>query len=98
MTPKPATESSETRTTRVSVLWFTVVVALVLLVLLIIFMLQNSNEVEVHFFGFEALIPLGLTVLIATVAGGLLVVIVGVIRMTQLRRRERRQRHDLTKS
>jgi uncharacterized integral membrane protein len=62
------------------------------MVLLIILILQNQARVEVTYLGLEALLPLGVALLIAAVTGGALVAIVGVIRLTQLRRHAKRLR------
>ena len=79
-------------TTRAAAAWFATAVALVLLVLLIILILQNQNVVKVNYLGFTGSIPLGTALLIAAVAGGAVVTIVGVIRLTQLRFATRRAR------
>jgi uncharacterized integral membrane protein len=66
----------------------------VLLVLLIIFILQNPTRVDVSYLGFTGSLPLGVALLLAAVAGGVLVAIAGVARVTQLRMNARRTRHD----
>lgn len=82
------------RFTRASAAWVAVGGALLLLILLIVFMLQNSTRVEVHFLGAEGTIPLGLALLIAAVAGGVVVAIAGIARITQLRINVRRERRS----
>lgn len=82
--------SGASRFTRTSATWVAVGAALLLLILLIIFMLQNSTKVEVQFFGAVGTIPLGLALLIAAVAGGVVVAIAGAARITQLRHSVRR--------
>lgn len=106
-TPSPSEESSidapaagasspdargASRFTRASAAWVAVGAALVLLILLIAFMLQNSTRVEVNFLGAVGTIPLGLALLIAAVAGGVVVAIAGMARITQLRINVRRSR------
>lgn len=54
-------------------------------VLLIVFMLQNTGHVDVHFLWLQGSLPLALALFIAAVGVGLLVMIVGTARMTQLR-------------
>lgn len=88
-TDKPA---AEPHVTRVSAAWAFVAVALVLLVLLIIFILQNPARVQVQFLGLSASLSLGMAMLISAVAGGLVVTVVGVARLTQLRINARRAR------
>ena len=80
--------------TRTSGIWAAVVALVVLLVLLAIFVLQNVQQVEVTYFGWQGQAPLASALLIATASGALIAVIAGTLRILQLRRRVRRaQRH-----
>ncbi len=82
-------------TTRAAAAWLATAAALVVLALLIILILQNQETVDVHYLGLAGSLPLGTALLIAAVAGGVIVMIVGVVRLTQLRveaRRARRRR------
>ncbi len=80
--------------TRTSGIWAAVVALVVLLVLLAIFVLQNVQEVEVTYFGWQGQAPLASALLIATASGALIAVIAGTLRILQLRRRVRRaQKH-----
>lgn len=80
------------RRTRFGGAWVaSVLFALVLLVLLV-FILENSQQVKISFFGANGHLPLGVAMLLAAVGGILLVVIPGVGRMIQLRRTARRHR------
>ena len=87
-TPPPSARA----TTRAAAAWFATAVALVLLVLLIILILQNQAVVTLHYLGFTGSLPLGTALFIAAVAGGAVVAIVGVVRLTQLRVTARRVR------
>ena len=78
--------------TRAAAAWFATAVALVLLVLLIVLILQNQDVVTLHYLGFTGSLPLGTALFIAAVAGGAVVAIVGVVRLTQLRVTARRAR------
>lgn len=80
------------RFTRASAAWVATAAALLLLVLMIIFMLQNSTRVTVHFLGLTGSLPLGMAMVIATVAGGVLVAIAGTARIAQLRANARRSK------
>ncbi len=80
------------RGSRTSGVWTAVVALIVLLVLLAVFVLQNTQEVQVTYFGWEVQAPLAAALLIATAAGGLIVVAAGSLRILQLRRRVRRER------
>jgi uncharacterized integral membrane protein len=78
--------------TRTSGMWTAIAVAAVVLLLLLIFILQNLQSVTVSFLGFEGALPLGVGLLLAAVAGALVVVVTGVARIIQLRRLARRHR------
>ncbi|MGO4453835.1 lipopolysaccharide assembly protein LapA domain-containing protein [Arthrobacter sp. RAF14] len=86
--PKPSASTA----TRAGTVWVAVVVALILLVLLIIFILTNQVPVNIMFLGLESSLPLGVALLMAAVAGGLLVAAAGVARILQLRLKARRVR------
>lgn len=91
--PEGAAPSSKDplRGSRASGVWVAVVALVVLLVLLSVFVLQNTQEVEVTYFGWEGEAPLAATLLIAVAAGLLIAVIAGSLRILQLRRRVRRE-------
>lgn len=76
---------------RTAMIWIFTIAALLLLVLLIVFILQNQDAVLVRYFGLEGQLPLGVALLIAAVAGGLLVAASGVARVTALRIKARRE-------
>ncbi len=82
----------EVRHTRVSALWVGMIAASVVLIALLVFILQNSQKVTVSFLSFDASIPLAVALLLAAVAGVLLVAIPGVARIVQLRRAVRKNR------
>ena len=86
------------RMTRASAVWVAVAAALLLLVLLIVFIQQNPTKVEVQFLGMEGTLSLGMALLIAAVAGGVVVAIAGVARVTQLRMNARRTRRATTQA
>jgi uncharacterized integral membrane protein len=80
--------------TRTSSFWAAVVALVVLLVLLAVFVLQNVQQVEISYFGWQGQAPLASALLIAAASGALIVVVAGTLRIMQLRRRVRRaQRH-----
>ena len=67
---------------------------IVLLLLLAVFILQNTQKVEISFFGWNGQAPLAASLLIATVAGALVVATAGALRILQLRRRVKRERRS----
>ena len=75
--------------TRISAAWVATGVALVLLVLLLIFILQNLQQVRVHYLGFSPKMPLGVAMLLAAVVGGIVVAITGGLRLIQLHRSQK---------
>jgi uncharacterized integral membrane protein len=85
------------RRTRISGLWVAVACFAVVLLLLLIFILQNSRTVEVSYFGAHGHLPLGVALLLAAVAGVLLIVLPGGARILQLRSTARRHRHADTR-
>lgn len=85
--PVGSTTSAEDpmRVTRSGVMWTATVLALVLLVLLIIFIAQNTNTVDLQYFGLKGTVQLGLALFVAAVGGGIVVAIAGAARIIQLR-------------
>jgi uncharacterized integral membrane protein len=79
------------RGSRASGIWVAVVALVVLLILLSVFILQNTQSVEVTYFGAEAEAPLAAALLIAVAAGLLIAVVAGSLRILQLRRRVRHE-------
>ncbi|WP_199422963.1 LapA family protein [Actinotalea solisilvae] len=73
--------------TRAGAAWVGISLGALVLVLLIVFMMQNTEPVEVVFLGMRGSAPLALTLLIAGVGVGLVALVVGSLRIGQLRRR-----------
>lgn len=97
-TPAPSGSASASRKdplrgSRTSGLWTGLVLISVLLILLIIFIAQNTDPVGIAFLGWEGQAPLAVALLAATVAGLLLAVTAGSLRILQLRRRVKREKH-----
>lgn len=67
--------------------WVGLVVGALVLVALIVFMLQNTAPVQVAFLGMRGSAPLALTLLIAGIGVGVIALVVGSIRIGQLRHR-----------
>jgi uncharacterized integral membrane protein len=72
-------------------------VSAVILLLLLIFILENLRKTGISFFGAHASVPIGVGLLLAAVAGALIVVIPGTGRIIQLRITARRHRRKDTK-
>ena len=80
------------RHTRLSGTWTAVTGFGIVLLLLLIFIVQNQNTVEVSYFGAHGHLPLGAALLLAAVAGILLVALAGSARIMQLRATARKHR------
>jgi uncharacterized integral membrane protein len=87
----PADKPSDPlRGSRTSGVWIAVVGLAIVLLLLVIFIAQNTQKVEVSYFGWDGSTPLAVALLIATAAGIVITAIAGSLRILQLRRRVRR--------
>ncbi len=89
-TPPPTKDPL--RSSRTSGAWTAVIVSAVLLVLLIIFIVQNTQDVQISFLGWDGTAPLAVALLVAAVAGVLITAVFGTMRIWQLRRRVKRDR------
>ncbi|WAC91830.1 LapA family protein [Mycobacterium sp. Aquia_213] len=72
--------------TRAGALWSALTAGFLILILLLIFITQNTTSTPFQFLGWRWSLPLGVAVLLAAVAGGLLTVAAGTGRILQLRR------------
>ncbi|BBX19779.1 hypothetical protein CRI77_06480 [Mycolicibacterium duvalii] len=81
----PKRESAVHRT-RAAALWASLTLGFLILIVLLIFIAQNTESAEFAFLGWRWSLPLGVAILFAAVAGGLITVAVGAVRMFQLRR------------
>jgi uncharacterized integral membrane protein len=98
--PPPVDEPSNAATpatsgvarTRISATFIALIAALIVLVLLLVFILENTKRVKVSFFGASGHLPLGVALLLAAVAGALVLAISGAARVLQLRRGVRKRR------
>lgn len=72
---------------RAGAVWVGLCVAALVLVALVVFMLQNTQTVLVSFLGWQGSVPLALALLIAGIGVGIVALVVGTLRIHQLRRR-----------
>jgi uncharacterized integral membrane protein len=88
--------SEHFRHTRISTAWVSVVVAIIFGVALIDFIAQNTRDVRIDFFSVSGRMPVAVALLVAALAGAIVVVAVGIGRVAQLRltMRRQRRRHD----
>lgn len=76
--------------TRTSSVWTATAVAALLLLVLVIFIAQNGERTRIHFFWGTWTTSLAVGLLLAAVLGALIVLLVGVLRVAQLRLANRR--------
>ncbi len=82
----PALPESAVTFTKAAAMWGALVSGFVILIILLIFIAQNTESTRFTFLGWHWSLPLGVAILFAAVAGGLLTVAVGAVRIFQLRR------------
>jgi uncharacterized integral membrane protein len=78
------------RRTRVGGVWVGLALTVVVLLLLLVFILENGQQADIGYFGAHGHLPLGVALLLAALAGALLVLIPGSARIMQLRKTARR--------
>jgi len=81
------------RGSRTSGFWAAVVGLAVVLLFLIVFIAQNTRRTTVSFLAWDGEVPVAVALLIAALAGLFLAGLAGMLRILQLRRRVRRNRH-----
>lgn len=84
------TGEAPARRSRTGGLWVGLILSALVLVFLLVFILQNGEPVLISFFALEGVLPSGVALLFAAIAGMLLVAIPGSLRILQLRRAARR--------
>ncbi|MFF0988441.1 LapA family protein [Kocuria nitroreducens] len=71
-------------------MWTALILGLVILVLLLVFILQNNVPARFNYLGWEFSLPLGVAMLLAAVAGALIMGLVGSVRLFKLGHRVRK--------
>lgn len=93
--PVPATSTGHTappgsvedvKFTRAAALWTSLIAGFLVLIVLLIFIAQNTATTDFTFLTWHWSLPLGVAILLAAVAGGLITGLVSAARMFQLRR------------
>jgi uncharacterized integral membrane protein len=70
---------------RVGTAWVGLFVFTLIMLLLLIFIVQNSTSVRIHYFGASGTIGFGVALLLAAVAGSIMTLLIGSIRIVQLK-------------
>lgn len=77
--------------TKAAATWTGLVVGALVLVVLLVFVLQNLDAVPVDIFVWTFELPLGVGMLLAAIAGALVMALAGGVRILQIRRAARRK-------
>ncbi|MBY6411110.1 DUF1049 domain-containing protein [Rhodococcus sp. BP-252] len=77
--------------TKAAATWTGLVVGAIVLVILLIFILQNLGSVPVNIFVWTFELPLGVSMLLAAIAGALVMALAGGVRILQIRRAAKRK-------
>ncbi|MFW0796347.1 lipopolysaccharide assembly protein LapA domain-containing protein [Gordonia sp. CPCC 205515] len=72
--------------TRTRATFMGLVIGAVITILLLIFIVQNMDSQRINLFLWEVNLPLGVSLLIAAIAGALIIALVGGLRMFQMNR------------
>jgi uncharacterized integral membrane protein len=70
------------------------IVGVLALVVVLIFIIQNAHAVNISFLGAHLQLSLAVALLLAAIAGALVMAAAGTARITQLRQHMRRDRHN----
>jgi uncharacterized integral membrane protein len=68
---------------RTAGVWIALVLGAIVLILLLVFILQNNHAANFHYFTADFSLPLGVAMLLAAIAGALVMALVGSVRMFQ---------------
>jgi len=97
--PAPQAPTGSRMRTKISGVRTGLIAGAVVLIVVLIFIIQNAHAVSVSFLGAHLRLSLAVALLLAAIAGALVMTAAGTARITQLRRimrRDRRQRHPGT--
>jgi lipopolysaccharide assembly protein A len=91
--PPPPSQAPRPRLhTRISGMRAGLIAGFAALIVVVIFIIQNAHAANISFLGIHLVLPLALALLLAAIAGALLMAAAGTARITQLRRMMRRDR------
>ncbi|QCQ90648.1 LapA family protein [Rhodococcus sp. SGAir0479] len=85
-TPSTAHDAAHLERTRAATTWVGLVIGIVVAILLLIFILQNLDSVTFELFAWEFTLPAGISLLLAAIAGALIMALAGGVRIIQIRR------------
>ncbi|EME16029.1 lipopolysaccharide assembly protein LapA domain-containing protein [Rhodococcus triatomae] len=76
--------------TKAAATWTGLVIGVLVLIVLLVFILQNLDSVSLNLFWWEFSVPLGIGLLLAAIAGALVMALAGGVRIVQIRRLAKR--------
>ncbi|HJB10388.1 MAG TPA: DUF1049 domain-containing protein [Candidatus Brachybacterium merdavium] len=82
---------------RTAGLWISLILGAIVLILLLIFIIQNNVPTRFEYFTAQFQLPLGVAMLLAAIAGALVMALVGSVRMVQMSWTIRRMRKQQEK-
>ncbi|GAB0101351.1 hypothetical protein JMUB6875_03150 [Nocardia sp. JMUB6875] len=85
--PQPQRSPTRIDRTRAGSVWVSLSVGGVFLVVLLVFVVQNTTSVRLGFLGWHFVLPVGVSILVAAVAGLLVMAVAGGVRIIQLRQK-----------
>ncbi len=91
-TPTPTVAPRRRLRTRISGVRTGLIAGFAVLILVLIFIIQNAGAVHISFLGAHLRVSLAVALLLAVIAGALIMAAAGTARITQLRRVMRRDR------
>jgi uncharacterized integral membrane protein len=79
------TNLAHDRRSRVGTTWVMLSAFVIILLLLLIFILQNSKSIKIHYLGLAGNIGFGVAMLLSAVVGSIMTLLVGSVRILQLK-------------
>jgi putative membrane protein len=90
--PAPAAPRRRGLHTQISGMRTALITGIAVLIVVLIFIIQNAHAVSITFLGAHLQLSLAVALLLAAIAGALIMAAAGTARITQLRRTMRRER------
>jgi uncharacterized integral membrane protein len=85
----------EPKRSKIGTVWLALIAFVVVLLLLLIFILQNSENVKIKYFGASGRVGFGVAMLLSAVAGSILTLLIGSARIIQLKMAGKHQKDNV---
>ncbi len=92
--PAPQAPARRRMRTKISSMRTALIAGTAVLIVVLIFIIQNAHAVSISFLGAHLRLSLAVALLLAAIAGALVIAAAGTARITQLRRIVRRERRQ----